>query len=128
MKVFLTGATGFIGGHLLRALLEGGAEVRCLRRSESPRRNLDGLDVEVVTGDLRDGGTLRQGLEGCDLVFHCAADYRFYSRNSEELYESNVEGTRNLLQAASEAGAKRVVYTSSTAGLVAEFAGRLAGR
>lgn len=117
MKVFLTGATGFIGGHLLRALLEAGAEVRCLRRTESIRRNLDGQDVEVVMGDLRDGDSLRVGLHGCELVFHCAADYRLYSKNPEELYESNVEGTRNLLQAATEAGAKRVVYTSSVGAL-----------
>jgi dihydroflavonol-4-reductase len=117
MKVFLTGATGFIGGHLLRALLEAGAKVRCLRRAESPRRNLDGLDVEVVMGDLRDGDSLRIGLQGCEMVFHCAADYRLYSKNPDELYESNVEGTRNLLRAASEAGAKRVVYTSSVGAL-----------
>jgi len=117
MKVFLTGATGFIGGHLLRSLLEAGAEVRCLTRAESLLRNLDGLDVEVVTGDLRDGGSLRSGLEGCEMVFHCAADYRLYSKNPEELYESNVEGTRNLLQAAAEAGAARVVYTSSVGAL-----------
>lgn len=117
MKVFLTGATGFIGGHLLRSLLEAGAEVRCLTRAESLLRNLDGLDVEVVTGDLRDGGSLRSGLEGCEMVFHCAADYRLYSKNPEELYESNVEGTRNLLQAAAEAGAERVVYTSSVGAL-----------
>jgi dihydroflavonol-4-reductase len=117
MKVFLTGATGFIGGHLLRALLEAGAKVRCLRRAESLRRNLDGLDVEVVMGDLRDGDSLRIGLQGCEMVFHCAADYRLYSKNPDELYESNVEGTRNLLRAASEAGAKRVVYTSSVGAL-----------
>lgn len=117
MKVFLTGATGFIGGHLLRSLLEAGAEVRCLTRAESLLRNLDGLDVEVVTGDLRDGGSFRSGLEGCEMVFHCAADYRLYSKNPEELYESNVEGTRNLLQAAAEARAARVVYTSSVGAL-----------
>ncbi len=117
MKVFLTGATGFIGGHLLRALLEAGAEVRCLRRAESLRRNLDGLEVEVVMGDLRDGDSLRVGLQGCEMVFHCAADYRLFSKNPDELYESNVEGTRNLLRAASEAGAKRVVYTSSVGAL-----------
>ncbi len=117
MKVFLTGATGFIGGHLLRSLLEAGAEVRCLTRAESLLRNLDGLDVEVVTGDLRDGGSFRSGLEGCEMVFHCAADYRLYAKNPEELYESNVEGTRNLLQAAAEARAARVVYTSSVGAL-----------
>ncbi len=117
MKVFLTGATGFIGGHLLRSLLEAGAEVRCLTRAQSRRRNLDGLDVEVAEGDLRDASTLRSGVEGCEMVFHCAADYRLYSKNPEELYESNVEGTRNLMQAASEVGARRVVYTSSVGAL-----------
>lgn len=117
MKVFLTGATGFIGGHLLRALLEAGADVRCLVRAHSVPRNLDGLEVEVVTGDLRDAGSFRAALESCEMAFHCAADYRLYSRNPDELYASNVEGTRNLLQAASEAGAKRVVYTSSVGAL-----------
>ena len=117
MKVFLTGATGFIGGHLLRALLEAGAEVRCLVRPESRLRNLEGLDIEVFTGDLRDGDSLRAGSDGCEMVFHCAADYRLYSKSSDELYESNVEGTRNVLQAASEAGVRRVVYTSSVGAL-----------
>jgi len=123
MKVFLTGATGFIGGHLLRSLLEAGAEVRCLTRAESRRRNLDGLDVEVAEGDLRDARSLRSGLEGCEMVFHCAADYRLYSKNPEELYESNVEGTRNLMQAASEVRARRVVYTSSVGALGLESDG-----
>ena len=123
MKVFLTGATGFIGGHLLRSLLEAGAEVRCLTRAESLRRNLDGLDVEVAEGDLRDARSLRSGLEGCEMVFHCAADYRLYSKNPEELYESNVEGTRNLMQAASEVRARRVVYTSSVGALGLESDG-----
>jgi dihydroflavonol-4-reductase len=122
MKVLLTGATGFIGGHLLQALLEAGAETRCLVRSESPRRNLDGLDVEVVTGDLRDAESLKRALRGCELAFHCAADYRLYSKRPVELYESNVQGTRNLMQAAAEAGVRRVVYTSSvgTLGLHAD--------
>ncbi len=123
MRVFLTGATGFIGGHLLRALLEAGAEVRCLVRAGSLLRNLDGLNVEVVTGDLREGDSLRVAMQGCEMAFHCAADYRFYSKNPEELYDSNVEGTRNVLQAASEAGAKRVVYTSSVGALGLESDG-----
>ena len=117
MKVFLTGATGFVGGHLLRSLLEAGAEVRCLTRAQSRRRNLDGLDVEVAEGDLRDASAVRSGVEGCEMVFHCAADYRLYSTNPEELYASNVEGTRNLMQAASEVAARRVVYTSSVGAL-----------
>ena len=117
MKVFLTGATGFIGGHLLTSLLEAGAEVRCLTRAESHLRNLQGLEVEVFTGDLRDESSFRSGLEDCEMAFHCAADYRLYSANPDELYESNVEGTRNLMRAASACGVKRVVYTSSVGAL-----------
>jgi len=117
MKAFLTGATGFIGGHLLDALLAAGAEVRCLVRSSSPRRNLEGRQVEVVEGDLRRPESLAEALVGCDALFHCAADYRLYSPRPRELYESNVEGTRNILRAAVAAGVERVVYTSSVGAL-----------
>lgn len=117
MKVLLTGGTGFIGGHLLRVLLDSGAEVRCLLRSTSPRRNLEGATVETVEGDLRDADSLRRAVRGCAVVYHCAADYRFFSRDPRELYESNVEGTRNALQAAFAEGVDRVVYTSSVGAL-----------
>lgn len=117
MRVLLTGATGFVGGHVLQALLEQGAEVRCLVRESSPRRNLEGLTVELAEGDLRDAGSLRRAVEGCRQVYHCAADYRLFSRRAEDLYRSNVEGTRNMLRSAAEAGVERVVYTSSVGAL-----------
>jgi dihydroflavonol-4-reductase len=117
MKVFLTGASGFIGGHLLRALLGSGAEVRCLVRDSSPRRNLEGLDVEVAVGDLRDADSVCRAMEGCRVVYHCAADYRLYSSKPEELYDSNVQGTRHVLRAAHKCGVQRVVYTSSVGAL-----------
>lgn len=122
MKVFLTGASGFIGGHLLRLLLSEGAEVRCLVRPSSSRRNLEGLDAEIVTGDLRDVESVHRAIVGCRIVYHCAADYRLYSPRPEELYASNVEGTDHVLGAASRVGAQRVVYTSSvgTLGLTAD--------
>ena len=117
MTVLLTGATGFVGGHLLQTLLSDGARVRCLVRSSSPRHSLEGLSVDVVVGDLRDGDSIRRAVEGCEQIYHCAADYRLFSRHPEELYQSNVEGTRNVLRAAAETGVKRVVYTSSVGAL-----------
>jgi dihydroflavonol-4-reductase len=117
MKVFLTGASGFIGGHLLRLLLSEGAEVRCLVRASSSRRNLESLDTEIISGDLRDAESVRRAMAGCEIVYHCAADYRLYSRQPKELYASNVEGTEHVLEAASRAGVQRVVYTSSVGAL-----------
>ncbi len=120
MNAFLTGASGFVGGHVLRALLAEGARVRCLWRDSSPRKNFEGLDsseVEPVAGDLRRPETYRSALEGCDVVYHCAADYRLYVRRPEEMYATNVEGTRSLLRAAADAGVRRVVYTSSVGAL-----------
>ena len=117
MKALLTGASGFVGGHVLRALLAAGAQVRCLVRDTSPRRNLDGRPVEVAVGDLRDADSLERAVEGCNQVYHCAADYRFFAVDPRELYDSNVEGTRNVMRAASGAGVERVVYTSSVGAL-----------
>ncbi|MEE9473398.1 MAG: NAD-dependent epimerase/dehydratase family protein, partial [Acidimicrobiia bacterium] len=115
--IFLTGATGFIGGHLLKALVTEGATVRCLVRKSSSRRNLKGLPLEEVEADLRAPDSLREAMKGCDLVFHCAADYRLYARDSNELYDTNVEGTRNVLRIAADSGVRRVVYTSSVGAL-----------
>ena len=115
MKCFVTGATGFLGSHVARALAEKGAELRLLVRSTSRTENIDGLKAERVTGDLRDADSLRRGMAGCEAVFHVAADYRLWTRNGRELYESNVEGTSNILSAAREARVSRVVYTSSVA-------------
>ncbi len=100
------------------ALIDRGAEVRCLVRASSPRKNLEGLDEsELVVGDLRDRASIARALDGCDALFHCAADYRLYVREPEEMYASNVEGTRNVLRAASAAGVGKVVYTSSVGAL-----------
>jgi dihydroflavonol-4-reductase len=108
--VLVTGASGFLGWHVARVLLERGYAVRALVRAGS---RVNELDVEIRTGDLRDAASLERASAGCGLVFHVAADYRLWARHPDELYRSNVEGTRNLLQAARNAGVERVVYTST---------------
>ncbi len=113
MKAFVTGATGFIGASLVRELLRDGASVKVLVRPEADRSNLAGLDLQICTGDLRDPASLARGVAGCDTLFHAAADYRLWTREPAAMYESNVTGTRNILQAALESGVQRVVYTSS---------------
>jgi len=115
MKVFLTGATGFVGSHVARVYAEAGAQLRVLTRSTSNVAALDGLDAEVVVGDLRDAGSLRSAIEGCEAVVHVAADYRLWVRDPKSMYAANVDGTRELLRLAREAGVRRVVYTSSVA-------------
>jgi dihydroflavonol-4-reductase len=112
-NVLVTGGTGFVGGHLARALVENGARVRCLVRPTSPRHNLDGLDVEVTVGDLEDLAALRRIVRGCDVVYHCAADYRLYVPDPERMYAANVQGTENLMRAAADAKVRRIVYTST---------------
>jgi dihydroflavonol-4-reductase len=106
----VTGASGFLGWHVARVLLERGMRVRALVR---PGSHVSGLDVECVTGDLRDADSLARAAAGCGLVFHVAADYRLWARDASELYRSNVDGTRNLLAAAQTARVDRVVYTST---------------
>jgi dihydroflavonol-4-reductase len=106
----VTGASGFLGWHVARLLGERGHKVRALVRPSSKLRE---LEVEPVTGDLRDASSLDRAVAGCGMVFHVAADYRLWARHPEELYRSNVEGTRSLLEAARGAGAERVVYTST---------------
>lgn len=115
--VFLTGGTGFVGAHVVRALLKRGRTVRCLVRSSSRLSNLEELPVEVVAGDVTDRASLMRAMAGARTVFHCAADYRLSARRPREIYAVNVEGTRNVLAAASEVGAERVVYTSSVGAL-----------
>ncbi|MGA2354374.1 MAG: hopanoid-associated sugar epimerase [Terriglobales bacterium] len=115
MLAFVTGATGFLGSHVARALAEQGADLRLLVRPTSDLRNIDDLRADRVTGDLRDAASIEKALAGCDVVFHVAADYRLWVRDPDEMYRSNVEGTRSLLKAAQKQGARRVVYTSSVA-------------
>src|SRR5208282_1649982 len=117
MLAFVTGATGFLGSHVARVLAEQGAELRLLVRPTSDLRNLDGLAADRVVGDLRDSASIEKALSGCDVVFHVAADYRLWvrGRDSNEMYRSNVEGTRVVLEAARKQGVRRVVYTSSVA-------------
>jgi dihydroflavonol-4-reductase len=115
LKAFVTGATGFLGSHVARALADQGADLRLLVRATSNLLNLEGLQGETATGDLRDPGSLEKAMSGCDTVFHVAADYRLWVRDSREMYRSNVDGTRALLAAARKNGVRRVVYTSSVA-------------
>jgi dihydroflavonol-4-reductase len=115
MKAFVTGATGFVGSHVARALAAQGAELRLLVRKTSRTDNIAELQAETVQGDLREPASLKKAMAGCDFVFHVAADYRLWVRDPEEMYRSNVEGTRAIIQAAQESGVRRVIYTSSVA-------------
>jgi dihydroflavonol-4-reductase len=117
MTVFLTGATGFVGSAVLRRLLNAGEEVRVLARKGGERRNIDGLACEVVEGDLTDPTTYAARLSGCDALYHVAADYRIWAPDAAAMNRINIEGTRDLLRAAAEAGVARMVYTSSVATL-----------
>jgi dihydroflavonol-4-reductase len=108
--VLVTGATGFLGWHIAKRLIDRGESVKALVRGDGVVRE---LDVEPVAGDLRDRASLASAVEGCGLVFHAAADYRLWARHPKEMYQSNVDGTRNLLDAARQAGVERFVYTST---------------
>jgi len=113
----VTGGTGFVGAHVVRALLRRGRSVRCLVRNSSRRTNLEGLDVEVAIGDVTDPESLSRAMAGVETVYHYAADYRLYARDPRALYACNVAGTDNLMRAAADAGARRVVHTSSVGAL-----------
>jgi len=113
VKTLVTGGTGFVGSHLVRALLDRGEQVQCLVRSTSRRDNLEDLPVEFVTGDLRDIDSLKLATKDCRVVYHCAADYRLWCKDPNEMYQSNVEGSNNVMQAAFDEGVERVVYTST---------------
>jgi len=115
MLAFVTGATGFLGSHVARALSDQGANLRLLVRPASNLRNLEGLKADTVKGDLRDGASIKKAMTGCDTVFHVAADYRLWVRDPAEMYRSNVGGTRAILEAARENKVQRLVYTSSVA-------------
>jgi dihydroflavonol-4-reductase len=115
MTTLVTGATGFVGSHVARQLVSAGHSVRVLVRPASNLRSLEGLPIERAEGDLRDFVSLGRAMKGVRRVFHVAADYRLWTRHPEEIYESNVEGTRLLFEAARSAGVERVVYTSTVA-------------
>jgi dihydroflavonol-4-reductase len=115
MKAFITGATGFVGSHVARLLAGQGADLRLLVRSSSRADNIAGLKADRVLGDLRQPDSLKKAMEGCEFVFHVAADYRLWVRDPQEMYRANVEGTQAIIRAAQESGVRRVIYTSSVA-------------
>ena len=115
MKAFVTGSTGFVGSHVARLLAAEGADLRLLVRKTSRTDLIEGLGGDRVLGDLNDPDSLRQGMAGCDAVFHVAADYRLWIPNPPAMYRANVEGTKAIIDAAHAAGVRRVVYTSSVA-------------
>jgi dihydroflavonol-4-reductase len=115
VKALVTGASGFVGAAVARALLREGWQVRVLVRGTSVRTNLQDLPVEIAVGDLTVAASLSAAVTGCDALFHVAADYRLGAPDPAELYATNVEGTRNLLEAAVVAGVAKIVYTSSVA-------------
>ena len=117
MTTLVTGATGFVGSAVARALVRRGEPVRALVRPSSSLRLLQGLPVEIVSGDLDEPASCRAALEGCDALFHVAADYRLWVPQPDAMYRTNVQGTRHLLAAAADAGLRRIVYTSSVATL-----------
>jgi dihydroflavonol-4-reductase len=115
VRVFITGATGFVGGHVAKCYAAEGATLRLLTRQSSQLDSLTAIDAEMVIGDLREPAKLRSALEGCNALVHVAADYRLWVRDPEQMYAANVTGTGELLKLARESGVQRVVYTSSVA-------------
>ncbi len=115
--ILVTGATGFVGSAVLRALAGGGATLRALSRASSPRGNLDGVECEVVIGDMRDAESMARAMAGVTRLYHVAADYRLWARDPNDILRANLEGTRTVMEAALAAGVERIVYTSSVATL-----------
>lgn len=113
MQAFVTGATGFVGAAVVRELLSHGVAVRALVRPGSPRQNVEGLDIEIVEGDLREAGALPDLIAGCELLFHVAAYYATREEDARAMYEINIGGTKNLFTAACHAGVRKAVYTST---------------
>src|SRR5258708_18724371 len=112
-QILVTGGTGFIGSAVVRALLAAGAAVRVFTRPESDLSNLEGLPVEVRSGDLQDSAAIRAALKGCTALFHLAADYRLWVPDPERMYQVNVEGTRLLMRGCLDEGIDPIVYTST---------------
>ena len=127
MKCFVTGASGFIGANLVHELVANRHRVRALLRPGSDLRGLQGVEFERVEGDLSDRARLAQAMEGCDWCFHVAASYHLWLRDYGPMYEANVQGTRNVIEAAAQAGCMRIVYTSTVGciGLPVPFEGRV---
>ncbi|MEA2780611.1 MAG: dihydroflavonol-4-reductase [Rhodospirillaceae bacterium] len=132
-EILVTGGTGFVGSAVTRALVAAGRPIRVLARPGSPRRNLDGLDVDIVEGDMRDAADVDRAMAGVRFLFHVAADYRLWAPDPREILRNNLTGTRNLMEAAIRHGVERIVYTSSVAtialspdGRPADETGRLA--
>ena len=115
MSTLVTGAAGFLGSHVTRQLVARGEEVRVLIRASSSNRAISDLPLEYVTGDLRDPASLERAMKGVRRVFHVAADYRLWAKRSQDIYDSNVGGTKNLLAAAKAAGVAQLIYTSTVA-------------
>ncbi len=120
----VTGATGFLGSAVARALIAAGHHVRVLARPGGDRRNLEGIDVEIVSGDLSQPETLAPALKGCNALYHVAADYRLWVRDPDAMYRTNVAGSAALIRAAAKAGVARAVYTSSVAVLGIDKSGK----
>lgn len=115
MTTLVTGASGFLGSHVARQLVAAGEPVRVLMRASSTNRAVSDLSLEYVTGDLRDPASLDKAMDGVRYVFHAAADYRLWAKKSKEIYDSNVDGTKNLLVAAKRAAVEKIIYTSTVA-------------
>src|SRR5579864_3294349 len=115
MTTLVTGATGFVGSHVARKLVDAGHSVRVLTRPKSSLQPLADLQVERIDGDLRDLNSLERAIKGVQEIFHVAADYRLWAKDPAEIYESNVEGSRRLFEIAAREGVERIVYTSTVA-------------
>jgi dihydroflavonol-4-reductase len=115
MTTLVTGAAGFLGSHIARQLVARGESVRVLLRPSSQNRAIADLPLEYVTGDLRDTASLDRAMKGINRVFHAAADYRLWAKHSQDIYDSNVGGTKNILAAAKRAGVEQFIYTSTVA-------------
>jgi dihydroflavonol-4-reductase len=124
MMTLVTGATGFVGAALARQLLDQGDTIRVLCRSNNDRRNLDGLKVEIAYGDLQDSASLHRAVKGCQRLYHLAAHYSLWAPEPQLFYRINVEGTKNLMQAAWKSGVERIVYTSTVGALGIPMNGR----